>query len=360
MHATSKFRLRQSIGIVAQKNKAEFFRSNTRTSISLKIKTDGLIDFLKNFNGENSFFEIFEKFPETNKNDIEKLAFFLFENYIFINHDENYSYEYKVKYYRIINLFEDFFHHTSEVIKAIENLEKSRVMIIGLGAVGSHIALHLARSGVKNFVVVDADVVDISNIHRQAYDESDIGNLKTVSIKKNIENIASNVNIRKIEKKIDEFFFIENNFSNNINLIINCADEPSVDYTSSIIAKYCMHNNIPHIIGGGYNLHLTLIGQTIVPKKTSCYKCFETKLNEINSIEFFGVKRLNRDRKLGSFSPLSGIAASLASLEAIKLLIGAENFLQHTNKRIEFNSKNKNFTIIDIPKNNNCTLCGDI
>lgn len=127
---------------------------------------------------------------------------------------------------------------------------------------------------------------------------------------------------------------------------------------SRIIAEYAMKYKIPHIVGGGYNLHLTLIGQTIIPFETACFKCFGNALNELNNVELKNVRKLHREnRKLGSFSPLSGIAASLASLDAFKVLIGKNEFLQQVNRRIEFNMVQHQLNIIDIPRNPDCEWC---
>ena len=80
----------------------------------------------------------------------------------------------------------------------------------------------------------------------------------------------------------------------HLDLIINCADEPNVDKTSRIVAEYAMEKRIPHIIGGGYNLHLTLIGQTIIPFKTACFECFNLFLKELNDTSLRNVKKLHK------------------------------------------------------------------
>ena len=70
------------------------------------------------------------------------------------------------------------------------------------------------------------------------------------------------------------------------------------------------------------------------------------------------MRKLHREnRKLGSFSPLSGIAASLASLDAFKVLIGKNELLQQVNRRMEFNMVQHQLNIIDIPRNPNCEWC---
>ena len=82
-------------------------------------------------------------------------------------------------------------------------------------------------------------------------------------------------------------------------------------------------------------------------------------LSKINSKDLKGVKKLHREnRKLGSFSPLSGLAANLAALDAFKVLIDKTETLQQTNRRIDFNLNTHNFNVINIERNPNCEWCG--
>lgn len=358
MSATSNLRLRQSVGIIVQDDLVEFFNSNTRSGTHLKIKYDNIVQLVKNFDGKTSIRQIVKKYHGMHEEQLFALAKFLTEKYVLINQDIPYPQDLSEQHYRLINLLEDYFHSTSEVLKAVENIKTSNVMIVGLGAVGSLIASYLIKSGLENIILIDADNVDISNLHRQYYFEPEINDSKCNALKKQLKTINPNANIEIISDYLNEDFFKKNKFTKKINLIINCSDEPSVDFTSEIIAEYAMEHKIPHIIGGGYNLHLTLIGQTIIPFKTACFKCFSEFLTKINSVELKNIKKLHREnRKLGSFSPLSGIASSLAALDAFKILIGKYEFLQQVNRRIEFNTIQNRFNIIEIPRNKDCEWC---
>lgn len=361
MFVTTKLRLRQSVGIVTSQNLVEFFKANIRSNLSLKMRSEGIVDFLKNFNGQSSIQDIVDKNHELDINQVQNLAGMLLENYVLIEQNCEYSDEIKSVNYRLINLLEDYFHSTNEVLNSIKRIKESTVVIFGLGAVGSYVALYLAKIGVGSFVFVDPDVVEISNLHRQSFVEADLGHYKATQLAKRVRDINSTASVKSIIKPLGENFFDEEEIGDEINLIINCADEPSVDFTSRIVSKYAMKRNIPHIVGGGYNLHLTLTGQTIIPYKTACFKCFEMTLEAINGVEFNNVKRLHREnRKLGSFSPLSGISASLAALDSFKLLAGADKFLQQINRRVEFSAKHRKFNILDIPRRLDCPWCGSI
>lgn len=360
MFATSKLRLRQSVGVVANENLVEFFKSNTRSNLVLKMHTQGIVEFLQYFDGIRSISDIHLLHPELEISDIIALADTLSVAHILIEHNSEYPSDTRNEDYRLINILEDYFHSTSDVLEAMVRIKSSTVMIVGLGAVGSYMALYLSKIGVGSFVLIDADDVEISNLHRQAFLESDLGHQKAEQLRRRIKDINRNADIKVISKRLSEHFFDEQVISDSLDLIVNCADEPSVDFTSKIISTYAMRHSIPHIVGGGYNLHLTLIGQTIIPFKTACFMCFETALSKINGEEFNNLKRLDRkDRKLGSFSPLSGIAASLASLDAFKVLSGAHDYLQQSNRRVEFYVKQRKFNTLEIRRNPNCPWCGE-
>lgn len=354
----NKLRLRQIIGIIYNEETVEFFNANTRSSLKIKINFPQLINFLQEFDGKKETSFIISKYSQYSSESLLKLVQTLYENYIIINNNTSYPEDILLNNYRLLNLLEDYCHSTKEVLKSLSKIKKSTIMIIGLGSVGSFMATYLTKIGVTNFIFVDDDIVDISNLHRQYFFEDQIGLLKTIALSNELFLINREIHIQHINEKLTDNFFIEHTFNSQIDLIINCADEPNVDYTSNIIANFAMKKKIPHIIGGGYNLHLTLIGQTIIPFDTACFNCFNLELEKINTPDLVNVKKLHRkNRKVGSFLPLSGLATTLSAIDAFKVIIGKYEFLNHTNKRIEFSPKNTSINIIDIPKSKNCLWC---
>lgn len=71
-----------------------------------------------------------------------------------------------------------------------EKISRATVAICGLGGLGSNIAIALARMGIGKLILIDFDKVDISNLHRQQYKVSQIGQFKTVALMENIREIA--------------------------------------------------------------------------------------------------------------------------------------------------------------------------
>jgi tRNA A37 threonylcarbamoyladenosine dehydratase len=351
------YRIRSSIALVHVNNQLEMFKSNLRESLKIKIENKNIINILSLFDGKINVRSISDIIPLENKDDLFNLIEFLNSNNILIEVDQPYPNDIFLLKYRLINLIEEYFTKTSDVLKCLENIQNKIVMVVGLGAVGSWVVDSLARIGIKQFIIVDDDKVDLSNLHRQNYFFNDIGKYKVDCIENNLNAIFNDIKCLKIHEKIGENFF--NRYPISSDLVINCADYPSVDETSYIIGKACMKTKTPHIIGGGYNLHLTLIGQTVIPYETPCVKCFDTELKKINMKELDGVKKLNRpNRKVGSFGPLCSLSASITAIEAFKVLINQYQKLVTTGKRIEFRIKEQDFFNKIIPRDVNCEWCG--
>ena len=355
-----KLRLRRSIGVVTTEQHIDFFKSNIRESIVLKMNNPQIVMLLQCFDGNTTIQQVCDKYQISDVAQLEKLLAYLHQEYILIYQDVPYPLDLVANKIRLLNLLEDYCHSTSEVITKVKELANKTVMIIGLGAVGSFVAMQLVQFGVSNFIFVDKDCVDESNLHRQYYFEEQIGKPKSAVLRQEILAVNPNCHIEIIEDFLTTDFFNKHKIPTCLDLIINCADEPNVDTTSRIVAEYAMKKRISHIVGGGYNLHLTLIGQTIIPFQTACFECFNLFLKDLNDASLRNVKKLHREnRKLGSFAPLSGIASNLAALDAFKLLIGRADKLQQANKRIEFNSALHNFSVMQVNRSEKCKWCGN-
>ena len=101
-----------------------------------------------------------------------------------------------------------------EMIKALEerhgkSLQKrfaeSVVAVCGLGGLGSNIAISLARAGIGRLILIDFDRVDITNLHRQQYKASQIGEYKTHALCDNLKEIAPYIELEAHTVCVDEF-----------------------------------------------------------------------------------------------------------------------------------------------------------
>ncbi|EAL1514702.1 thiamine biosynthesis protein ThiF [Campylobacter jejuni] len=88
--------------------------------------------------------------------------------------------------------------------KLHDKLKNGRVAVCGLGGLGSHVAINLARSGVGYLKLIDFDVIEPSNLNRQAYRVSDLGKFKTEALKEQISEINPYISVEICTLKIDE------------------------------------------------------------------------------------------------------------------------------------------------------------
>jgi len=86
-----------------------------------------------------------------------------------------------------------------------EKLLASRVLIIGMGGLGSPVAMYLAAAGIGHLVLVDDDVVELSNLQRQiAHSTADIGLSKVKSAKQTIQALNPEITVTCYEKRLNE------------------------------------------------------------------------------------------------------------------------------------------------------------
>lgn len=85
-----------------------------------------------------------------------------------------------------------------------EKLDSTTVAVCGLGGLGSNIAIALARAGVGHLILIDFDTVDVTNLHRQQYKASQIGQLKVDALADNLQEIHPYVRLTKSCGRIDD------------------------------------------------------------------------------------------------------------------------------------------------------------
>lgn len=156
--------------------------------------------------------------------------------------------------------------------EGVSNLKKSSVMVFGVGGVGSHCIEALARSGVGKLILVDNDVVSVTNINRQsiAY-HSTVGRYKTEIMKERIKDICP-----EIEVITHEMFVLPENiktlFTEKVDYIIDAIDTVTAKLALVEIAK---EKNIPIIssMGTGNKLRPERFEVTDIFKTSVCPLC---------------------------------------------------------------------------------------
>ena len=185
---------------------------------------------------------------------------------------------------------ENYFSRTELLIgkENVEKLKKAKVAIFGIGGVGSFVVEGLARSGIGNFILVDKDVVDITNINRQL-----IATTKTIGMDK-VEVCKNRILEINPEAKVQTYktFFLpnieENILDKSITYIIDCIDTVTGKIELVIKAKEL---NIPIIscMGTGNKLDPTKFEISDISKTSVCPLAKvmrqELKKREINKLK---------------------------------------------------------------------------
>lgn len=190
-----------------------------------------------------------------------------------------------------------------------EILKQARVALIGLGGLGSPVALYLAAAGVGKLVLIDHDDVSLSNLHRQIiHDESSLGRPKTSSACERIKQLNSFCTVTGINTRLTEDNAAE--LTAECNVIVDASDNYATRFISCAAASA---HQVPHIYGAIRRFE----GQAAVfepHKGTACYKCLHqddasAEQNDTSSAE-------------GLLGPLPGIIGSIQALETLKCLLG--------------------------------------
>lgn len=126
-------------------------------------------------------------------------------------------------------------------------IKNFKIVVIGLGGVGSIVPLSLVRSGVKNLLLIDGDKVDATNLNRQmAYFSLDVGHFKSEVLKEKLLEIREDLNLEEKHVFIDK----ETDFSflKGFDYIVDCIDDIEAKV---LLAKFAINNDIPLIASMG-------------------------------------------------------------------------------------------------------------
>lgn len=123
--------------------------------------------------------------------------------------------------------------HTPNIHK---HIKKGKILILGLGGLGSNIAISLARIGVGHLIIADFDIVEPSNLNRQQYFITDIGKYKTDALKSIIENINPFIEITTFNKIVNSENVLD---FNDVDIVIEAFDNPTckAEIANTVLSK---------------------------------------------------------------------------------------------------------------------------
>jgi len=263
------------------------------------------------------------------------------------------------RYVRQVNFFASFETSFTKRADYQRKIREAHAVIVGCGGIGSWVVEHLARCGMGKLTIIDPDVVDCTNLSRQAiYSEEDIGRKKVDVLKEHIQRINRDVKVHTVEENIKTPHSLLP-LMKGVSVVLQCADHPDIEVVNDIVSRACFHFSIPHILCGGYDGHLSYLGQTVIPYKTSCWRCYvEGRVYERSLRGFEHVTVTKASVQGGTLSPIACITASIHALDAIRLITGFSKPLMLDSKAeldfLSFSMAKKR-----IPRKKDCSLCGE-
>ena len=187
-------------------------------------------------------------------------------------------------------------------------LNRARVLIIGVGGLGSPAAMYLAAAGVGEIILCDFDEVDLSNLQRQiAHTTDDLGELKVESAADTLLAINPDIAVYVIDERMTEQELLEE--VEAVDVVLDCTDNFGSRFATN---DACVKTGVPLVSGAAirYEGHLTVFQSELA--SSPCYGC----LYEEGGDEF------ENCRSNGVLAPVVGVIGSMMAVEAIKLITG--------------------------------------
>ena len=219
-------------------------------------------------------------------------------------------------------------------------IAEARVLVVGLGGLGSPAALYLAAAGVGTLGLIDGDNVEISNLQRQViHNTSALGKPKVTSAAETIARINPDVNTIVYEELLTEANAYD--ITGGYDFIVDATDSSQTKY---LINDTCVKTGIAFSHGaikeyGGYTF-------TYIPGYP-CYRC----LFGVNT----PIKDIPPSASSGVLGVVPGILGSIQAAEALKYITGIGEPL--TGRLLKFDIRTMNFNIIKFSHSPNCSAC---
>ena len=187
-------------------------------------------------------------------------------------------------------------------------LKNSKVLIVGLGGLGSPVALYLAAAGVGELYLADFDTLDVANLQRQiVHDTAAIGALKVQSAQARLQALNPHIAVHTISEQLNA----ENlpALLESVDLVLDCTDNFTI---RSQLNAACFATNTVLVSGAAIRGE----GQVSVydphNAESPCYHC----------VFGDGAEEGLTCSEAGVLGPLVGLIGSLQALEAMKILAG--------------------------------------
>jgi adenylyltransferase/sulfurtransferase len=220
-------------------------------------------------------------------------------------------------------------------------LRAAKICVVGVGGLGNPITTRLAAMGIGKLRIIDRDVIELSNLHRQTmFDESDVGQIKVEVAAKKLKKINPDVEIESLPISINDYTALD--AIENCDVVIDALDSVNARYA---LNKACIEKNIPFVTGAAVGMS----GQafTILPHKSACYSCMFPALDE-DAMPTCSIE--------GVHPSILSIIGGIEVAEAVKIILGKNPSL--SDKILHVDLENLDFVMTKTFRADECNVCG--
>ena len=220
-------------------------------------------------------------------------------------------------------------------------LKNSKVCVVGTGGLGHPIITRLTAMGVGTLRIVDRDVIELSNLHRQTmFDEDDVGQVKVEVAAKKLKKLNPDCNIEALAISVNDYNTIE--VIDGCDVVIDALDSVNARYA---LNKACVKLNIPFVTGAAVGVSGQVF--TVLPKESACYFCMFPELDE-DTMPTCSIE--------GVHPSILSIVGGIEVAEAVKIIIGKNPSLSA--KILHIDLENLDFNNTRTFRAEECPICG--
>ena len=220
-------------------------------------------------------------------------------------------------------------------------LKQAKICVVGTGGLGNPITSRLAAMGVGTLRIVDRDVIELSNLHRQTmFDEDDVGQVKVEVAAKKLQKINPHCKIEALAVSVNDYTALE--VVEGCDVVVDALDSVNARYA---LNKACVEFGIPFVTGAAVGVS----GQafTVLPKQSACYFCMFPELNE-DTMPTCSIE--------GVHPSILSIVSGIEVAEAVKIVTGKKPSLSERILHIDL--ENLDFNSTKTFRAEECPICG--
>lgn len=222
-------------------------------------------------------------------------------------------------------------------------LKRARVLIVGLGGLGSPVALYLAAAGVGRIGLVDFDTVDASNLQRQIlYGAHDAGHRKTEAARARLSDLNPHIELVAHDARFSAANALE--LVRDYDIVVDGADNFSTRY---LVNDACVLTGKPNVHGAIYRLEG--MASVFWAARGACYRCLYPTPVAPDAVPSCA--------EAGVLGVLPGLVGCIQATETIKLILGRGEPL--VNRLLMVDARAMRFREFRIEKDPHCPLCGN-